>query len=171
MMDFIILGLPRSGTTWIANWLTTDKTLCLHDPFEIGSASTWPRDHRLFGISCTASYLLPGWLNRHDCKVAIIERDPDACHASIQRIGFDKDDKRMQTLKRSLDAVEGRRFPFDDIWSESKARELMAYLMPGITFDAIRYNQLKRMQVQPYMPAFTKTELVKIGESSCQPVG
>ena len=28
----MVIGLPRSRTTWMANWLTTTDTLCLHDP-------------------------------------------------------------------------------------------------------------------------------------------
>lgn len=28
MLDFMIIGLPRSGTTWAANLLTTDAVLC-----------------------------------------------------------------------------------------------------------------------------------------------
>ena len=27
-----VFALPRSGTAWLANWLTTDRSLCLHDP-------------------------------------------------------------------------------------------------------------------------------------------
>jgi len=27
MINFMIVALPRSGTTWAANWLTTDTTL------------------------------------------------------------------------------------------------------------------------------------------------
>src|SRR5262245_11295408 len=31
MMPFFVPGLPRSRTAWLANWLTTDTSLCLHD--------------------------------------------------------------------------------------------------------------------------------------------
>ena len=32
MIDFMVIGLPRTGTTWASNWLTTDSTQCYHDP-------------------------------------------------------------------------------------------------------------------------------------------
>lgn len=150
-MDFIVLGLPRSGTTWLANWLTTDKSLCLHDPWAQGKPETWPRDCRKFGISCTGSYLLPAWLAQQDCPVAIIERDPTACDASLWEIGFpDTGDMRSY-----LDRVNGRRWKFEDVWEEEGAAELWSFLLPGIAFDAIRYRQLRLMQVQPYMPRWS----------------
>jgi hypothetical protein len=32
---FFVTGLPRSRTAWLANWLTTDRSLCYHDaPFD-----------------------------------------------------------------------------------------------------------------------------------------
>jgi hypothetical protein len=59
----------------LANWLTTDRTLCLHDPFSRQLPEHWPRDHRRRGISCTGAYLLPGWLAQQRCPVFVIERD------------------------------------------------------------------------------------------------
>ena len=32
VIEFMVLSAPRSASTWAANWLTTEKTLCLHDP-------------------------------------------------------------------------------------------------------------------------------------------
>lgn len=31
-MDFLILSLPRSGTAWLANFLTYDDCFCYHEP-------------------------------------------------------------------------------------------------------------------------------------------
>jgi len=147
VIDFIVLGLPRSGTTWLANWLTTDRSLCLHDPFALGAPETWPRDARRFGISCTGAFLFPKWLAQQQCPVAIIERDPEACDRSLHRIGLGDTSGLIDTLHE----VDGRRWRFDDIWDEDKASELLAFLLPGMPFDALRYRMLRDIQIQPHM--------------------
>lgn len=145
-LDFIVIGLPRSGTTWIANWLTTDRSLCLHDPFAIAMPEAWERDRRKFGISCTLSYLLDGWLDRFDCPVAIIDRNTEACDASLQAMGFSD----TKVLQHAFSQAKGRVFSFDDLWLEPSARALWSYVLPGEPFDVLRYRQLVRTQVQPH---------------------
>lgn len=156
-MDFIVLGLPRSGTTWLANWLTTDRSLCLHDPFN-ELPENWPCDERRFGISCTGVYLMPKWLKQWNCPVAVIERDPAKCDASLGAMGLGTTEQLLEPFQN----VEGRRFAFADIWAEENAAELWAYLLPGIPFDALRYRQLKHMQVQPYQWRLNETVLAEL---------
>jgi hypothetical protein len=147
VIRFIVLGLPRSGTTWLANWLTTDLTLCLHDPFADSMPNKWPRDGRRLGISCTGAYLMPDWLAQQHCPVAVIERDPADCAASL---GAD-----VSGLKSALDAVHARRWQFDALWREGSALALWRYLVPGVPFDKLRYRLLREMQVQPHMKKWT----------------
>lgn len=144
-LDFIALGLPRSGTTWLANWLTTDRSLCLHDPFALGMPEAWPSDGRLRGISCTAAALMPHWLSGFNCPVAVIERDPPACDRSLQRLGLPDTSLYAEVL---ADAP-GRRFRFDDLWDESCAEQLWTHLLPNVPFDPIRYRLLRSMRIEP----------------------
>lgn len=146
-MDFIVLGLPRSATTWLSVWLTTDRSLCLHDPFASGLPEDWPRDARRFGISCTGAFLFPQWLAQQTCPVAIIERDAEDCDRSLHAMGMGK----TQWLKSYFGEAAGRRWHFDDLWDETKARELWAFLVPDIPFDALRYRLLRDIQIQPHM--------------------
>lgn len=145
MIDFMVLSLPRSGSTWVANWLTTDRSLCLHDPFA-DSLPPWPKYGRTLGISCTGSYLMPEFLRRQDCPIAVIERDPGDCDASLKTLGAPPITAHM---KRMLEQVNGRRWSFADLWNETKAREMWAFLLPEIAFDAPRYRLLGAMQIQP----------------------
>lgn len=147
MIDFAVVGLPRSGTTWLANWLTTDRSLCLHDPFSNSLPETWDAGDKRLGISCTGAYLMPGWLESLSCPLVVIERDPAACDVSLQAMGL----PTTWPLLRSFKAAKGRRWRFDDIWDEVKARELWAFLLPGIAFNAPRYRLLREMHVQPHM--------------------
>lgn len=142
MIDFLVLGLPRSATTWLSVWLTTERSLCLHEPFANGLPESWPRDARRFGISCTGAYLFPRWLAQHAGPVAVIERDPAACDRSLPGAA---------ALAPALASVDGRRFAFDALWCEDSARDLWAFLLPAVPFDALRYRQLREIQIQPHM--------------------
>src|SRR4249919_2006044 len=145
-LDFMVLGLPRSGTTWLSNWLTTDRTLCLHDPFSRALPERWPRDHRRRGISCTGAYMLPKWLQHQHCPTVVITRDRDACTASLRKMGLPD---ITDDMVAALDAVEAPRFTFADLWNEAKAKGLWKYLVPGVAFDPARYRQLRDVNVQP----------------------
>lgn len=96
-------------------------------------------------MSCTGAYLLPGWLEAQSCPVAIIERDPALCDTSLSRMGLDS----TWPLRRAFKRARGRRWRFEDIWQEEKARELWAFLLPGIAFDSARYRLLCGFNVQP----------------------
>jgi hypothetical protein len=160
--NFMVLGLPRSGTTWLANWLTTDRSLCLHDPFN-ELPEHWPRDDRRWGISCTGSYLLKGWVERQSCPVAVIERDPMECRRSLRAL---YPDGEVDAFVPALNAVRGRRWQFADLWEERTAQALWEYLLPGLPFDAIRYRLLREMNVQCHkweVNAEVVGELIKRG--------
>lgn len=146
MLDFIVLGLPRSGTTWLANWLTTADSLCVHDPFahRLPEQVAAMRDRARLGIACTGTYLMPALLAAHTGPIAVIERDPAACTASLRRAGLDP-----VLMPERLRDVRGRRWRFEDLWIEEKARELWAFLLPDVAFDATRYRLLRDMRIEP----------------------
>jgi hypothetical protein len=148
VIDFIVLGLPRSATTWLSVWLTTERSLCLHDPFSTALPEEWHRDARRFGISCTGAYLFPKWLARHECPVAIIERDGETVDAALARLFGSAD---TSALRAALAQVDGRRFAFESLWHEDNARDLWAFLLPGVPFDAMRYRQMTQIQIQPHL--------------------
>ena len=100
------------------------------------------------GIACTGAYMLPKWLAKQDCPIAVIERDHAACDASMAAMGLPETTDPMRCLLR---IAPGRRWRFEDIWNEDKARELWAFLLPGVAFNVTRYRLLKDMQVQPHM--------------------
>lgn len=144
-LDFIVLGLPRSGTTWLANWLTTDRTLCLHDPFAKQLPEQWEGGTKRMGISCTGAYLMPKWLAQFDCPVAIIERDADECDRCLTKLGLPS----TNGIRGAFAKAQGRRFTFADLWNEERAKELWTYLLPGIPFDSARYRLLREMRIEP----------------------
>lgn len=156
-LDFIVLGLPRSGTTWLANLLTTQQSLCLHDPFARLLPEQIKGDGRRLGVSCTGMYLMPSLLAAQRCPVAVIERSVDACEASVAKLGLGS----VAPLKGALDRVQARRFAFDDLWDEYQARRLWIYLMPGVPWDGPRYRLLRDMRVEPKNPHHFNLDVAK----------
>jgi hypothetical protein len=150
-ISFVVVGLPRSGTTWIANLLTTEETLCLPDPFASGLPESWETDGRITGVSCTGAHMFPNWLRSQNCQVAAIVRPQSECEKSAASIGLDW----HNAVERAFPPVDALRVDYSDIWVEESAAELWRYLLPSIPFDRLRYRQLRRMQVQPYMPAWS----------------
>jgi hypothetical protein len=78
-MDFHILGLPRSRTAWLANYLTTDTSMCYHEGIQYcdcwedytGLGETFDG---IVGNADTGIYLLRDW--KPTGKLVIIERNP-----------------------------------------------------------------------------------------------
>lgn len=164
-LDFIVMAYPRSGTTWLANLLTTDRSLCLHDPFGDGPPETWQHDYRRRGISCTVAPLLPDWTARYDCPIAVIHRDRADCDASLRAIGLEP----FTMTRWPRGTAPALHVEFDDLWNEASARQLWAHLLPGLRFDALRYRLLRDMRVQPHprkhIPDKTAmTALIESGE-------
>jgi hypothetical protein len=161
VIDFLVLGLPRSGTTWLANWLTSAGALCLHDPF----ARLLPEDveaqrpdGQRLGVSCTGAFMLPSWIAQQDCPTAIIERDPAACDRSLSKIRL----PAASYLRPALDATAGRRWAFADLWDEDRAAELWAFLRPDAPFDSPRYRLLRAMRVEPVAYTLDHTVVLEL---------
>lgn len=149
-LDFIVVALPRSGTTWLSNLLTTERSLCIHDPFYYGEPETWPHDGRRRGICCTVAYVIPGFIESCACPVVVLERDPADCDKSMAALGW----PATTLVLDKFNALPWPRVPFADLWDEDKVQLLWDYLLPGLIFDRIRYRLLRDMQVQPYMPTW-----------------
>lgn len=144
---FMLLGLPRSGTTWAANWLTTDRSMCWHDP--VGRAlpreiDLWDSGSRICGISCTGSWLWVDWINSHPARKIILERAPEEVNASLQRLGLPTFTREIIAKFR---AIRAHRVPWTDLWE--KPRNIWSALLPEIPFDVERHYELSQMSVTP----------------------
>lgn len=151
MIEFMLLAQPRSGTTWAANWLTTDHTLCLHDPLW-----RWTKeelDHiqsgRRLGISCTGLALFPDWVNSHPARKIILHRDRDEMDSSLVRIGMTRCGEQWRGV---LDKINGVHLEWTDLFS--RPQYIYEYLLDR-PFDAERWACLKEMNVQPHFQSVT----------------
>lgn len=141
----MVIAAPRSGTTWAANWLTTDTTLCLHDPL-------WTRHYseldaiptsKALGIACTGIALFPDWLNQHPARKVILHRPLNEVDASLAAIGLPPCGVAWRGV---LERIKGAHVDWRNLWK--RPQEIYEFLLRR-PFDAERFEQLRQMRVQP----------------------
>lgn len=151
MIEFMVIALPRSGTTWASNWLTTDDTLCLHDPL-------WERHYseldeivsrKRLGVSCTGLMLFPDWLNAHPARKVILHRDVVEVNESLSAIG-------MPTLEQDAEdrlwRIDGRHVAWTDLFDAP--HEIYEHLLQK-EFDEERHEELRKIAMQPNFEELT----------------
>lgn len=137
----MVIGLPRSGTAWASNWLTTEHSLCHHDPeirFSMDALDAM-ESPRTMGIASTSAWLSVGWVNAHPAKKVILHRDPEQIADSIERMGF------SPMTFPSLEGIHGLHLHWTALWENP--RVIWDHLMAS-PFDAERHALLKELNVQ-----------------------
>lgn len=144
-IQFMVLAAPRSGTTWAANWLTTDATICVHDPL-----MKMTRDDlltlespKMIGISCTGLALFPEWVNAHPARKVILHRDLREVDESLVRIGMTPISKQWEGV---LDRIDGVHLNWLEMFA--RPRYMYEYLLDR-PFDPERWALLREINVQP----------------------
>ena len=146
MIDFIIVGLPRSGTTWAANWLTTDKTHCYHDPLYTTHYEDWDAKAipgKLTGVSCTGIWRWKEWLNAHPAKKIILHRDKGEINKSLRQIGLPE---LME--EDTLTDIIGMHVDFNDLFDPERAGAIWEYIT-GEPMNPHRHEELRLIEMQP----------------------
>ncbi len=151
MIEFMVIAAPRSGTTWAANWLTTDTTLCIHDPLW---EHQWDgldkiESKKTLGISCTALALIRGYANRHKARKVILHRDTDEIDSSLLEIGLPQ---LGQEWNGALDSIEGYHCEWQDIFYNP--RPIYEHLLQ-LPFDSERHAELMKIRMQPAFEKLT----------------
>jgi hypothetical protein len=145
MIKFMVIGLPRSATTWAANWLSTDTTFCLHDPLNwylLDEVDNLEYPGKEIGISCTGSYLYTDWLNNHPAPKVIVHRDVQEIKESLRRNKI-----RLSVFKPSLiHKIEGLHVDYKELFT--KPEKIWSYLLPNKPLDIQRHSFLKTCNVQ-----------------------
>lgn len=159
MIDFMIIGLPRSATTWAANWLTTDTTHCYHDPLYTTHYEDWDGlaiPDVWTGVSCTGIWRWPDWVNGHPSRKLILHRELGEVNHSLLEIGLPPLSVDCQDI---LDRVIGLHVPFSDVFDPEKARDLWEYLSPT-PFNPARHRELVKVEMQPQFSSLSVGEEV-----------
>ena len=147
MIDFMIVGLPRSGTAWLANWFTTERSICWHEPLWQRSLAELDdmKGAGLFGIADTMLLLMSAdELNRHPAKKLIVHRELGDVNFSLSKLGLPS---MQDEHKWRLDEIGGYHITFHDLFNVERFRPAAEWLLP-IPFDTARYSLLKNLNIQ-----------------------
>lgn len=153
MIEFMLLAAPRSGTTWAANWLTTDATLCLHDPllkWTTDELMTLESPKRL-GVSCTGLALFPEWVNDHPARKVILHRPLHEVDESLVNIGMTPISEHWDGV---LDKIRGMHLDWSVLFDIRGAKHVHEYLL-DLPFDPERWALLRELNVQPHFEGLT----------------
>ena len=157
MLDFLVFGLPRCGTTWTANWLTTGQTICIHDALAYAHpvaldelADTMPG---VYGISCSASWLFSDWRESHSAPVLLLSRPLAEIRASCRAVGLEELPANVYDMFMSID---GMLLDYRQLFDEGAAREAWQHLLPDIPFDPLRHHLLSLMKIEPHFEAWSR---------------
>lgn len=153
MISFMVLSAPRSGSTWAANWLTTEHQICLHDPVlenGVEQLEVLPFVRR-YGLACTGLPLLTDWVNRQQCPKVVLHRDLDEVNASLVAIGLSPLSKAWDG--GVLERIEGWHVHYKDLFRPGTARAIWQHLLGhGTPFDGTRHMMLASMHIDPHFP-------------------
>jgi len=146
VIEFMALGMPRSGTAWLANLLTTDTTLCEHDPMwrvHYSDLDSIFSDKHL-GVPCTGLALFPEWVNAHPARKVILHRPFEEVDASLRAMGSEP---LAAPWVGALDRIQGTHVSWKEIFDPHGARGIYEFLLEK-PFDAERHAMLVGLNVQ-----------------------
>ena len=145
-MSFFILGLPRSRTAWLANFLTYDDLFCYHEGIDGCSSMDEYKDKiGNDGDSCTGLVMLD--IDRYfpDAKKVIIDTSIDkAVRFGEEAYGVDMTDI-MKSAKNKLDNTDGLHIDLNQI--DDRLRDIWEYVTDK-PFNEKRAELLKKLNVQ-----------------------
>lgn len=151
----MVLAMPRSGTAWCANWLTTDRTVCLHDPlwmYHYSELDGLRYAGRRVGVACTGLPLFPAFLAEHRARKVILHRPIEEVNASLAQLG---QAPLGDAWNGALDRITGLHVDWADLYKPDKAAGIYEFLTQR-PLDQGRYDLLRRLNVQM---AFEKVDV------------
>lgn len=146
MIKFMVIGSPRSGTAWAANWLTTDNTRCLHDPLFRYHYDQLDkiRSEKDLGVSCTGLAMFPAFVNAHPANKIVLHRPIKEVDASLAKLGLPPLDPGWP---EALGRIRGMHCPWDSLFDPKSARIIYETLLDRM-FDPERHAELVDLNVQ-----------------------
>lgn len=138
----MVLGAPRSATAWCSVWLSTDTTLCIHEPMARYRLTDLDKfqSTKALGIACTVLGLMPDVVNNHPARKLILHRDPKEVRESMQKLGIKGDYDFV-----ALDRIQGMHCHWRKVFTEPAL--IYEYLLER-PFDAERHAELTGLNIQ-----------------------
>ena len=145
MISFMLISAPRCGSSWASNWLTTDATLCLHDPLYTRHYEDLDSiiSGKTLGIACTGIAHFHKWANQHSSRKVVLHRPLDEINLSLDAIGLPPIDV---SYLDNLHRIEALHADWTDLFDRPKP---IYEHLTGLPFDAERHALLKEIEMQP----------------------
>jgi hypothetical protein len=149
-MTFLVLGLPRSRTAWLANFLTYDGQFCFHEGVN-GCNSIEEYKVKVEGKGDSNTGLMLFDFEKHfpDAKIIIIDSDID------RAVDFGRDiygldiEIEMVVAKNRLDKMKGFHVKLEEI--DGQLKEIWEYVSDK-EFNQDRADMLIKLDVQMKNP-------------------
>ena len=145
-MTFFVLGLPRSRTAWLANFLTYDDLFCYHEGINgCHSMDEYKQKIENCGDSCTGLSFIDFEPYFPDAKKVIIDTSIDkAVKFGLDAYGVDMTDILKQA-KNKLDNINGLHIGLNDI--NDRLRDIWEYITDK-PFNEKRAQLLTKLNIQ-----------------------
>lgn len=151
-MNFFVIGLPRSRTAWLANFLTYEKH-CFHEGLE-GCRNLDDYRQKIgteCGDSSTALMLMD--INKEFPRAPVVIIDSDiekAIDYTYKTYGL-YDPNYLHFLNNRLQDIAGMHVPFDAI--DENLPAIWKYLI-GTEYDEKRGDLLKKLRIEVKNPFY-----------------
>lgn len=156
-VPFFVTGMPRSRTAWLAAWLTTDTTLCLHDstanalpPVQPGirAGLSGPEVCMAFR-DFTACWPSAPWLVVHRTDAARSFEDVMRRHldVSVQLVN-EWWAQRLKVLHEVTRSTKTMIVDFYQLNDEETAARIWQHLLPEKPIDWARWRMLSQLNIQ-----------------------
>lgn len=150
-MNFFILGLPRSRTAWLANFMTYGDTFCYHEGIN-GCHTVEDYKAKLSynkGDSSTGAVLID--LDKHfpDAKKVIIDSDINRAIEYSEELTGNPNEDWMTHIQSRLYQLDGLKVDYDDI--DDNLQAIWEYLT-DTEYNEDRANMLLKLNIQVQDP-------------------
>lgn len=166
---FLITGLPRSRTAWMAALCNTIPDVrCVHEP--CARAPTWRKaldawdrpQAPCVGIADpTLSLHLEAIIAEYEPRVLWIDRLPLDVEASLRRLGYERTniiDLIIWKMEKCWGSSSLKIVTFDALRYNMVVQECLDFLVPGRKTDFGVIEQFQRLNIQ-VIPEVTKHEI------------
>jgi len=151
-MSFFILGLPRSRTAWLANFMTYEGYHCYHEGLNgcyTMEAYKALLDGNRIGDANTGLFMLNFREHFSNSRVVVIDSSIDAALAYIKDVNYHS---YLITMKTKLDAIhDAMHVDINDI--DDRLENIWNYLTDNVAFNKERAEMLKCLDIttkEPY---------------------
>lgn len=160
MCNFLVLGLPRSRTAWLANFLTYDDITCTHEGLNGCKNLTdyLSKFKTKSGDSNTGLMMFDFERYFRDFKIIIIDNTIDAAVEFSKRYYSHDSTQFMLKAQRRLSRIEGLHVPFKSI--NDNLEKIWDYVS-GEQFNESRAKFLINLTVEIRDPYFADEDSVK----------